>query len=505
MNDSNGTRCCAVSKPWIVRILLLLVVLILVGMLARPGELTVSSDPAGATVFVNGRLAGATPLTIPGLKKGQYSLRIEKENYTPVIRGIDIGHWSVPIYEKLPALATAPLKVEIKPEGAEVLLDGEFQGHTPLYLPDVFAGEHELVVRKTNFNAYTRRIQVEPGQPLKFSDELEDRILTMLNGNIAKEPTRVAHYVDLAHYLFVNNKVSEAADMYAQALEVSAAQLEFPAGVTQQERALELRLRAEDQNRLNEELRKKEHWPGKDLTAFIKTIENARNVVVNSGSYKDWTFAREQAANFVRDGRVEDAQRLLIRHIDAVRNATPPQLEHLDQAYIDLLTVRLRMRKIDLVRESVKSFTALYGQQAMLLRQAGNAVYSNHALFEGKDRAEVLEMAETMFRKGINLSRNGEVELKALCSFELANVLVLQNRGEQAIQPYKESIEQTRDVSTKELRSQKLVDCYKVLRRFDDARKVLLDLEKSKSPDMAEHARQMLKEIELLEPSPDKK
>jgi tetratricopeptide (TPR) repeat protein len=509
MNAMDGTdACCGLNKTSLVRLSLLLVAAVIVGVLAPRGDivspdsqLTVTSDPAGATIFINGRLAGATPLVLPGLKAGGYSIRIERENFIPVTRTVRLSRGDTVLNESLPAVATEVMRVDIKPEGAEVLLDGEFQGHTPLYLPEVSAGEHELVVRKTNFNTYTRRIQVDAGQPLKFSDELEDKVLTMLNGNIAKEPTRVAHYVDLAHYLFVNNKIPEAAEIYAQALEVSAAPLEFAQNVPTQERQLEVRLRAEDQNRLNEELRKKEHWPGKDLAAFVKTIEHARELAINAGSYKDWKWAREMANNYVRDGRVEDAQRLLLRHIDAVKSGHDPDLA---QAYIDLMSVRLKMKKIDLVRESYKSFMNLYGQQAQLLRQAGNAVYSAHSLYDGRDRSEVLDMSEAMFRKGVSLSRHGDGELKALCNFELGNVLVLQSRHDQAIQPFKESIDDTKDVSTKEIRSQRLVECYKVLRRFDDARKALTDLAKSKSGDIAERARQELKEIELLEPSPDK-
>jgi hypothetical protein len=48
-----------------------------------PGGLDVQSRPAGARVFVNDRLAGSTPITIPGLPAGPATVRIEMDGYQP--------------------------------------------------------------------------------------------------------------------------------------------------------------------------------------------------------------------------------------------------------------------------------------------------------------------------------------------------------------------------------------------------------------------------------------
>ena len=50
---------------------------------AAVGGLDVQSRPAGARVFVNDRLAGATPIAIPGLPAGDATVRIEKDGYIP--------------------------------------------------------------------------------------------------------------------------------------------------------------------------------------------------------------------------------------------------------------------------------------------------------------------------------------------------------------------------------------------------------------------------------------
>jgi hypothetical protein len=45
------------------------------------GGLSVESRPAGASVFVDNRLAGTTPLSIAELPAGEHSVRIELDGY----------------------------------------------------------------------------------------------------------------------------------------------------------------------------------------------------------------------------------------------------------------------------------------------------------------------------------------------------------------------------------------------------------------------------------------
>jgi hypothetical protein len=56
-----------------------------------PGGLNVQSRPAGARVFVNDRLAGSTPVAIPGLPAGPATVRIEMDGYQPWINTVSIS------------------------------------------------------------------------------------------------------------------------------------------------------------------------------------------------------------------------------------------------------------------------------------------------------------------------------------------------------------------------------------------------------------------------------
>ena len=45
------------------------------------GVLTVDSRPPGATVFLDGRLVGTTPLSLPSVSAGSHAIRLELDGY----------------------------------------------------------------------------------------------------------------------------------------------------------------------------------------------------------------------------------------------------------------------------------------------------------------------------------------------------------------------------------------------------------------------------------------
>ncbi len=56
-----------------------------------PGGLRVQSRPAGARVFINDRLAGSTPVAIPGLPAGAAAVRIELDGYQPWVTTVRVN------------------------------------------------------------------------------------------------------------------------------------------------------------------------------------------------------------------------------------------------------------------------------------------------------------------------------------------------------------------------------------------------------------------------------
>jgi hypothetical protein len=53
-------------------------------------ELTITSDPAGAQLIVNGQAAGTTPVTLAFRHHGTYRVELRKAGYRPVVRGLRV-------------------------------------------------------------------------------------------------------------------------------------------------------------------------------------------------------------------------------------------------------------------------------------------------------------------------------------------------------------------------------------------------------------------------------
>jgi len=182
--------------------------LLLVGLLAflltRPtapvlpvvGELTLESDPSGATVLLDGRPTSVkTPGTLPGLAlEKDLLVRFEKEGREPRELTVRLTPQTASrtLSVVLPAEQARPgtLQVETEPPGASVVLDGKPQeGTTPLTLSEVASGvEHLLRVRLEGHHEEAATVKVEPGAttPVKFT----------LKALAAPEPEPVAEAQD---------------------------------------------------------------------------------------------------------------------------------------------------------------------------------------------------------------------------------------------------------------------------------------------------------------------
>ncbi len=462
-------------------------------------NLAIESAPTGASVFINGRLVGKTPIRIGDLKGGTYSVRLEKEEFASVSLPVVLGLGTTHLNETLPPRGVGVVKVAVEPVGAEVILDGELVGNSPLDLNSVAAGSHELLIRKTNFKTYTQRISLEAGQTQEFKDfALEDVILTMLQSNIEKEPQRVGHYMDMGHYLFANNKIKEAGDFYVRGLQVAGQPLTFDKTIAPEERVAEEQARGHDIERINDEVRKKLNNAGrnlheKDLRLLAERIAHQQeaNAMNNAG---DWKWVYEQARNFIEERKFDQAEAVYQRHIEVAKGR-----ETVAQAYIGLITLRINyMKDVAQALAACKEFAASpFSNNAAVARQGANAIYGGASNFEGKNRSAMLAEAEALLRRALaNSPRRSE--MSALCKFELGNVMFLQERFEDAVPLYRDSVVETGEPTTKELRSQRQVDALRKLNRNDDAREVLKLLARSPRPDINTKATSDLRELDAI-------
>src|SRR6185369_7945442 len=98
-----------------------------VAAVVLPGSVTVSSNPDGAQIQLDGQSTPGwvTPLELTELTPGRHTITLNKAGYAPETRTVDIASRGKAVVTMQMALLPAVLTVTSEPAGAKVYLDGK--------------------------------------------------------------------------------------------------------------------------------------------------------------------------------------------------------------------------------------------------------------------------------------------------------------------------------------------------------------------------------------------
>jgi len=129
------------------------------------GSISVSSSPAGATVYIDDEESGVTNTTVTGLAVGDHTVRVEKDGYgIPDERTVTVDKGSTTAVSFTLAPLTGSISVASEPQGAAILLDGIDTGKTTDTVIDgVSVGSHTITLTLAGYDAYSTGVVVEEG------------------------------------------------------------------------------------------------------------------------------------------------------------------------------------------------------------------------------------------------------------------------------------------------------------------------------------------------------
>jgi hypothetical protein len=137
------------------------------------GLLLVESNPSGAEILVDGISKGTTPALLTDLPLGSYPIEFRAASQLPrTITAELVSRIPVRIFAELIS-NTARLTVNSDPEGAEVRIDGNLMGVTPLVIEQVQAGESEVKGSKRGYRPYLKKMSFEATKPYTLGANLE--------------------------------------------------------------------------------------------------------------------------------------------------------------------------------------------------------------------------------------------------------------------------------------------------------------------------------------------
>jgi hypothetical protein len=126
-----------------------------------PGSLKITSDPVGASVYIDGIEMGETPIAIPKVTPGQRSIRVGMSSFASAVKRVEVeSNQAI----ELDFVLGGKLQISSVPEGAQVFVDEIYSGVAPVDTERIPGGSHQIRVSKDGFKDKAESVMVERGQ-----------------------------------------------------------------------------------------------------------------------------------------------------------------------------------------------------------------------------------------------------------------------------------------------------------------------------------------------------
>ena len=154
----------------------------------RP-RVSITSQPSGATVIIDGRDRGTTPVTLFDLAPGRHHLKYRLAGYVERDRFFNTNETPGPYIEKNEVLEEEKglLLLKTEPEGCDIQIDGVSVGRTPRLITHLAVkGTYGVRFRKAGYQDQVISVRFEGRKPLVREERM---ILASGTIDISSEPS----------------------------------------------------------------------------------------------------------------------------------------------------------------------------------------------------------------------------------------------------------------------------------------------------------------------------
>ena len=136
------------------------------------GRLAIRSQPTGASVLVDGRYVGQTPVEADVGPGKEHEIQLSKTGYERASRKVTVASGEVKGLDLLLTAQEGVVHFNVEPADAELFVNGAGRGKVPveLRLPAV---EHDIEIRKEGLEPFRTRVLPRPGFPQELKVALK--------------------------------------------------------------------------------------------------------------------------------------------------------------------------------------------------------------------------------------------------------------------------------------------------------------------------------------------
>ena len=157
------------------------------------GSISVSSSPSGASIYLDGGYQGTTPFTITNVAAGSHTITLKLTDYQEWSQTINVVEGQA--FSVSTTLTPMPgsILISSSPSGASIYLNGSYQGKTPFTITNVVAGLHTIALKLTDYQDWSRIINVAAGQTSSVSASLTSITVSI---SVSSIPSGADVYLD---------------------------------------------------------------------------------------------------------------------------------------------------------------------------------------------------------------------------------------------------------------------------------------------------------------------
>lgn len=184
----------------------------------------ISSGSIKAAVYINNKISGTTPLTISLFHHTRYKIQLKNklyQNFTWTGKINQLKHFT--LETTLLRRKEKRLHITSSPTGANVWIDGENMGKTPLELKDYDEDSYEIRLEKVNYKSYSGNIDLDEKKSQNtFHFELKDLQELFYLRAISQNPRNLHNYSDIAHHYMLQGNIKKAFQYIEKGLDIQS-------------------------------------------------------------------------------------------------------------------------------------------------------------------------------------------------------------------------------------------------------------------------------------------
>lgn len=156
-------------------------------------NITLTSDPEGARVILNGIDRGTTPCTVDSIPEGENTIELRLHGYESYKRSIKLASGESQQMDAVLTPLPASLMIVSIPKGARIYIDNQFRGEAPVNMKNLAPGDYRIRAELPGHEVTARTITLARAQTLTEEFRLVGNTGTI---ELTTEPAGVLLSVD---------------------------------------------------------------------------------------------------------------------------------------------------------------------------------------------------------------------------------------------------------------------------------------------------------------------